>query len=111
MSDYTPTTDEVFNATLYTWVDWKGKFPNEQTAREGFDRWLAAHDAEVLTAAGVTQPEPEYEYRCVHPSPDVTVVVRSNDWEAHSRKCPGVIERRIKAGDWEPVPNQTGETP
>lgn len=53
-------------------------------------------------AAGLApQPEPEYEYRCVHPSPDVTVVVRSNDWEEHSRKCPGVIERRVKAGAWE----------
>lgn len=68
--------------------------------------WLiqeAANDAaERLAAAGLApQPEPEYEYRCVHPRLDVTMVVRSNDWEEHSRKCPGVIERRVKAGAWE----------
>ena len=64
----------------------------------------------VLAAAGVTQPEPEYEYRCKLDS------IRPDDFhewvevdEAH--QCPGTKERRvIKAGDWEPVPNQTGET-
>lgn len=26
---YTPTIDEAFDATLYTWLDWKGTFGNE----------------------------------------------------------------------------------
>ena len=68
--------------------------------------WLHARASSVLAAAGVTQPEPEYEYRCKLDS------IRPDDFhewvevdEAH--QCPGTKERRvIKAGDWEPVPNQ-----
>ena len=47
MSDYTPTTDEVFEATLYTWVDWKRVYGDEDAARDGFDRWLAQVKAEA----------------------------------------------------------------
>lgn len=41
MSDYTPTTDEAFDATLYTWLDWKCTFENESDARAARDRMIA----------------------------------------------------------------------
>lgn len=67
MSDYTPTTEDVkqrywasrygTDAVIRVMPQAKSMFSSE------FDRWLAAHDAEVLAAAGVApQPEPEYEY-------------------------------------------------
>ena len=83
------------------------------------DEGLAAHDAEVLAAAGVTQPEPEYEYGPGYKeangrwfSLDGAFTVReaaehslnnyADDQQVH-------LLRRVKAGAWEPVPNQTGE--
>ena len=51
MTDYTPTTDEVFEATLYTWVDWKRVYGDEDAARDGFDRWLAKERAEAQVEA------------------------------------------------------------
>lgn len=52
MSDeYTPTTDEVFEATLYTWVDWKGFYDTGDAARDGFDRWLSKVKAEAQVQA------------------------------------------------------------
>lgn len=41
MSEYTPTTDEAFNATLYTWVDWKGVFASEEEAADAWVRMIA----------------------------------------------------------------------
>lgn len=41
MSEYTPTTDEAFNATLYTWVDWKGTFASEEEAADAWTRMIA----------------------------------------------------------------------
>lgn len=62
MSDYTPTTEEVrdkyargtrSDGTHAQFIKWQKEF----------DRWIVAHDAEVLAAAGVIpQPEPECEY-------------------------------------------------
>ena len=133
MSDYTPTTEEVrgrhnANAVLdqRTW----------RMADAEFNRWLAAHDAEVLAAAGVTQPEPEYEYRLAlivtprrgtaftqattgwYPTVDEACETRkAREWiYYYRREYPGhkltqCVQRRVVAGEPEPVPNQTGETP
>lgn len=90
-TEYTHTTDEMFEAALYTWLDWRRLFPNEKAAVAGLRRWLPPRNAEVLDVAGVmTQPEPEYEYR-FHP----TGVERT-------------LERRTKGtdhGEWEKVPD------
>lgn len=58
MSEYTPTTKDVREVWIYA---------QDITHDEGedfhgaeFDRWLAAHDAEVR--AGVVAEEPEWEY-------------------------------------------------
>lgn len=47
MSDYTPTTEEIRER----WMNFDGG-PDVSDAAE-FDRWLAAHDAEVLRKAAV----------------------------------------------------------
>ena len=61
MSEYTPTTDEVRDyiraADRVTAHMFSAASPD---AVEAFDRWLAAHDAEVR--AGVVAEEPEWEY-------------------------------------------------
>lgn len=50
MSEYTPTTAEIRRALLSV----------ASPTTEEFDRWLAAHDAEVR--ASVVTEEPEWEY-------------------------------------------------
>lgn len=61
MSNYTPTTDEAFNATIYTWVDWKGTFASEEEAADAWTRMIAevertasakGWDEGFVTAAG-----------------------------------------------------------
>lgn len=42
MSEYTPTTGNVRSVFAYA-----GAGQSERRRREAFDRWLAAHDAEV----------------------------------------------------------------
>ena len=107
MSDYMPSTGEVRRRYAYARSDKPGH--KNQSAIAEFDRWLAAHDAEVLAAAGVApQPEPEYEYSCVHPVAGVTPVRFINP-EEHA-KCPGAAERRMVSA-WEPAPTQEGEQP
>lgn len=87
--------------------------------------WLiqaAANDAaERLAAASVTQPEPEYEYQWGHPNSDFNSDFFGYDpYPTYEEALADmredgdplyVVVRRVKAGAWEPVPNQTGETP
>ncbi|WP_424937542.1 MULTISPECIES: hypothetical protein [Bacteria] len=57
MSDYTPTTEDVRRSALEYWPPITG---------EEFDRWLAAHDAEVRAALEAAEKRAEYwesEYR------------------------------------------------
>lgn len=56
MTNYTPTTSDV----RAEYVDRCMDAYDRQVARDEFDRWLAAHDAEVR--AGVVTEEPEWEY-------------------------------------------------
>ena len=82
--DYTPTTEEV-RADYVRGARSDGTHAQFVKWQKGFDRWLAAHDAEVLAAAGVTQPEPA------------------------RRATLQQTVHLIKAGAWEPVPNQEGQ--
>lgn len=36
----TPTPGEAFEATLYTWVDWKGRYRDEEEARAAWGRMI-----------------------------------------------------------------------
>lgn len=65
MSEYTPTTDEAFNATLYTWVDWKGVFASEEEAADAWVRMIAEVErvaAEKGWEEGRRATELEYEH-------------------------------------------------
>lgn len=110
MSDYTPTTEEVRD-----WIAWsdqpRDRFGGPESAAEAFDRWIAAHDAEVLAAAGVApQPEPEYEYGNQVMFNTHTPIMPAPDREtAMKRAWLQPAFRRVKAGAWEPAPNQDGE--
>ena len=68
------------------------------------DEGLAAHDAEVLAAAGATQPEPEYEYT----SADYDGTPNNQRFYVYGSVPARIAKyRRVKAPDWEPVPNQS----
>lgn len=63
----------------------------------------------VLAAAGVAQPEPEYEYGNQAMFHTHTHIMPAPDRETAMKGAwlqPAF--RRVKAGDWEPVPNQSG---
>ena len=113
MNNYTPTTEEVREDYALGRNEVVGAGWYDQHRAE-FDRWLAAHDAEVLAAAGVTQPEPEYEY-AMEDDLGMSFAKDRRDAERHasfqSKEYHPRVVRHVKAGDWEPVPNQTGETP
>ena len=84
------------------------------------DEGLAAHDAEVLAADGVApQTEPKYEYQWGHQDSDFNSDFFGYDpYPTYEEALADmredgdplyVVVRRVKAGAWEPVPNQTGE--
>ena len=50
MTDYTPTTDEIRNGWIETGWAPDGTLCDKRDGAE-FDRWLAAHDAEVAAKA------------------------------------------------------------
>lgn len=63
MSDYTPTTEEMRAFYTAERIDVHPHLfpkPSAEEAEAEFDRWLAAHDAEVRTS--VISEEPEWEY-------------------------------------------------
>jgi hypothetical protein len=78
MTEYTPTTEEVRQAITYGEPAWGPMF----------DRWLAAHDAEVRASVLTEQGEPEWEYG----------YDSMEDAEAERPTT-----RRRKAGPWLPV--------
>lgn len=86
-SSATPTIEAVraTYATDYYMTDVRGGVTAEERAA-AFDRWLAAHDAEVR--AGVVAEEPEWEY------------AYDSIADAEAER-PSV--RRRKAGPWVPV--------
>lgn len=59
MSEYTPSTGEVRRRYAYA----RSAGNKNQSAVAEFDRWLAAHDAEVRASLVTEEPEGEVEYR------------------------------------------------
>lgn len=51
MSEYTPTAAEAFDATIYTWVDWKGRYPSTEAAEAAWDRMIAEVQREAAEKA------------------------------------------------------------
>jgi hypothetical protein len=103
MSDYTPTTEDV-----------RARHAARDTAgfdagASAFDRWLAAHDAEVR--ARVAAEEPEWEYGVDHEGDGA---VEKFGWKSYAaakvaETRDGIFMRRRKAGPWVPV-KQEGES-
>lgn len=126
MSEYTPTTDEM--RAFYTAERLDGPhlggfpLPTVEQAETEFDRWLAAHDAEVR--AGVVAEEPEWEVGVSYSTPSgpsidgyrmrsymkVESVEKAQEFAALVERP--MIQKRTKAvpaGEWVSVPvNQEG---
>lgn len=104
MSEYTPSTGEVRRRYAYA----RSAGNKNQSAVAEFDRWLAAHDAEVR--AGVVAEEPEWEYgiRTLRYGGKYGFYVARDEQDA-KRQLEGTsrseIVRRRKAGPWVPVEN------
>lgn len=85
MSDYTPTTEEIreyveTGGEPRPWVELDAAEEAREKARgEAFDRWLAAHDAELIRSLDV-------EHAVL--------------WD-EERKAPGAFDRRVTP--WVPV--------
>lgn len=88
MAEYTPSTEEVREQF---WVA-SGTRRRDPESWAEFDRWLAAHDAEVR--ASVVSEEPEWEYGVVRHD---GVMVNNGDYMTQQ------THRRRKAGPWLPV--------
>lgn len=91
MTEYTPTTKEVrLSASGY----------RAPITPEDFDRWLAAHDAEVRAGADV----PDWEYGVAWESETPAVrgsrEVCGHLIASHRGSVPGVLVRRRAAGTW-----------
>ncbi|WP_295035567.1 hypothetical protein [uncultured Microbacterium sp.] len=115
MTDYTPTTEQVRSHYVFNQSDqW------DPERGEAFDRWLAAHDAEVRASVLAEQGTPEFEYGyrptfgATHPDTgqrcpwiDRTGLT-PDSWLPEMgevyRRTPKVV---IPAGPWEPVEENT----
>jgi hypothetical protein len=62
VSDHTPTTAEVREAFVELRVDHSNQSLTPEDAEAAFDRWLSAHDAEVIAARG-SKLDPEAHKR------------------------------------------------
>ncbi|MGO4488172.1 hypothetical protein [Microbacterium sp. 2RAF4] len=105
MSGYTPTTLQVEVAFLAA----AGHSTHAGSRKEAFDRWLAAHDAEVR--AGVVAEEPEWEYG-IHfdTSPNGPVLLVASEARAMAEAAMGVMSggvtamrRTVRTGEWVPL--------
>ncbi len=103
MTEYTPTTDDVrraYSPAVGTWAD----------SRAAFDRWLAAHDAEMRASVLAEQGESEWEYGYGTGPAYWTAYDREHAEE--SRRPHERIVRRTKAapaGPWLPVEEGEGQ--
>lgn len=108
MSDYTPTTEEVREFIEAADRVIAGMVAGS-SAVEAFDRWQAAHDAEVR--AGVVAEEPEWEYGW-HTGSTVSLIGRREQidewlmvrgWKLGEGDWGSRIMQRTAAGPWVPV--------
>lgn len=103
MSEYTPSTGEVRRRYAYA----RAAGSKNQSSVAEFDRWLAAHDAEVR--ASVVAEGPEWEYgneQLMHSH--VEVFPASSEAVAKAQAWLWPVRRRRKAGPWVPVPVEQG---
>lgn len=124
MSDYKPTTEAALVAEVYRVINshgWMAGKAGVCVCGHDVDAVIGGtmneHRAqavvlEVLAAAGVTQPEPEYEYEygnqaTFHGHTQIMPVLDRDTAMKFAWLQPAF--RRVKAGAWEPVPNQEGE--
>ncbi len=69
MSEYTPTTESVrWNYAVYWQVEDHDTDGSAEAREAAFDRWLAAHDAEVLRAAATELEQSIHHLDPSHPS-------------------------------------------
>lgn len=94
VGEYTPTTEDVRRAAS----DYRAPITPEE-----FDRWLAAHDAEVR--AGVVSEEPEWEYGIDYEGDGAVERYgeRAYAAQATAEQFDAIFMRRRKHGAWEPV--------
>lgn len=129
-SDYTPTTDDVREAYSR---EVEGPLPTFSGSHE-FDRWLAAHDAEIARAAmlmlvaeqangrevrpGLVAEEPEWEYGW-HTGSTVSLIGRRDQveewlavrgWKLGEGDWGSRVMRRRVAGSWMPAEQDGAET-
>ena len=111
--EFTPTTEQVRSAYAHDpeaeYRDPIG-FPAMQRENlRAFDRWLAAHDAEVR--AGVVAEEPEWEYGW-HTGSTVSLIGRRDQveewlavrgWKLGEGDWGSRVMRRRVAGTWLPA--------
>lgn len=118
MSEYTPTTDAVRQAYAQRYVE---QVEYTTVGYSEFDRWLAAHDAEVRS--GVVAEEPEWEYGTRRPVTDgwesgdrygeheyidarsISDNINEDRSTTLPRRDMTRAVRRRKAGEWVPVEN------
>ncbi len=113
--DYTPTTKEVrwdFNESDTA----RDRFGGWGSAGAAFDRWLAAHDAEVRAAALAEQGEPADQVKQLLrdlTDPDDCSFDHHGGCQAHGylslqpgELCPHAEAKQLIAG-WLPVPDAT----
>ncbi|WP_312672852.1 hypothetical protein [Microbacterium sp.] len=108
MSVYTPTTEEVRDYIRAADRVTAHMFAGSADSVEAFDRWLAAHDADVR--AGVVAEEPEWEYGIRDTAGDEMIAGPQSTTEGLVPLFAGeVLERRRKAGPWVPVKQEGAE--
>ena len=115
MTNYTPSEQEVREHYA---EDHRDRYGSRLDAADGFDRWLAAHDAEVRASVLAEQGEPEWEYGIEY-TPKTGVAKWHDGLESARRRLRYMrrthawahdtarIVRRRKAGPWEPVEENT----
>ena len=104
MSDHTPTTEQVRKAYAHTYAPQQFFGPTADADRAGhgdeFDRWLAAHDAEVRARA------------CRQTCIDTHVMTRRDDVTLHALPVGTVISADgtayVHTDAWEWVETVTG---
>lgn len=126
MAEYTPTTEEIreyveTGGEPRPWVELDDAEKAREKARgEAFDRWLAAHEAEVREHARhefchprlgcLVAEEPEWEYGCGVPG-GTHCWAAPSEVEAEKNRLAGeVVMKRtaaIPAGPWVPVKQES----
>ena len=86
MSKHTPTPGEAFEATLYTWVDWKGRYRDEEEARAAWERMIAEVERAAADKAWVEGAHAQWRFDQIHLVSEIPVnPYRRNEGEISGR--------------------------